>query len=141
MAYNYEGPNSLVTLITLIKNKTEEIKNAIPQIDTSFNESSGNAASSAAVSTYVKGLISAVSSISFKKVEVLPESGESSYIYLLPKSSSAAGNIYDEYIWIEGAWELIGSTAMSLDGYVKAEDMHELTAEEITEIFNAVWGA
>lgn len=46
-------------------------------------------------------------------------------IYLVPRTTSKTGNIYDEYIVVEPttgtyAWEEIGSTEIDLSGYVKS---------------------
>ena len=49
-------------------------------------------------------------------VDELPEEGEPGYIYLVPKSHSEKGNVYDEFIWALQAdgttygWELLGSS-------------------------------
>lgn len=45
-------------------------------------------------------------------VESLPTVGSSTILYLVLKEGSAPqGNIYDEYLWINGAYEHIGDTA------------------------------
>lgn len=49
-------------------------------------------------------------------VDELPEEGEPGYIYLVPKSHSAQGNVYDEFIWamqpdgVTYGWELLGTS-------------------------------
>lgn len=55
----------------------------------------------------------------FKIVDTLPTTDIStSTIYLVPSSSAAEENIYDEFIYINGDWEQIGSTAVDLSDYV-----------------------
>lgn len=66
----------------------------------------------------VQSLISAVNSITLQKVDSLPELGESNVIYLVPKSGSG-NDIYDEYIFIYGKPEHIGSTQVDLSNYVQ----------------------
>lgn len=66
----------------------------------------------------VQSLISALNSVTLQKVESLPESGESNIIYLVPKSGSG-NDIYDEYIYIDGKPEHIGSTQVDLSNYVQ----------------------
>lgn len=61
--------------------------------------------------------VATLQSISFEIVQQLPTSGEQNIIYLLPKSSSSANNVYDEYVWINNSWELIGTTAIDLSNY------------------------
>lgn len=66
----------------------------------------------------VQSLISAINSITLQKVDSLPELGESNVIYLVPKSGSG-NDIYDEYIFIYGKPEHIGSTQVDLSNYVQ----------------------
>ena len=59
--------------------------------------------------------------IEFKEVQTLPTTGENKYIYLVPKTGST-NDIFDEYIWVKGKFEKIGSTAINLaDYYTKTE--------------------
>lgn len=52
---------------------------------------------------------------SFSIVESLPSTDISTNtIYLVLKSSGASGNLYDEYIYVNGAWEHIGDTALQI---------------------------
>ncbi len=46
----------------------------------------------------------------FKKVSVLPLTGDARYIYLLPRGKDN----YDEYIWVDNRWELIGNVNTDL---------------------------
>ena len=66
----------------------------------------------------VQSLISAINSVTLQKVDSLPEPGESNVIYLVPKSGSG-NDIYDEYIYIDGKPEHIGSTQVDLSNYVQ----------------------
>lgn len=66
----------------------------------------------------VQSLISAINSVTVQKVDSLPEPGESNVIYLVPKSGSG-NDIYDEYIFIDGKPEHIGSTQVDLSNYVQ----------------------
>lgn len=51
---------------------------------------------------------------SLEVVTVLPATGSPNVIYLVPKADAETDNIYDEYIYINNDWELIGSTEMSV---------------------------
>lgn len=65
-------------------------------------------------------------------VETLPTTGEENTLYL--KGVDGAGsNLYEEYMFINGKWELIGSTETEVDlsGYVKSADIQFATTEEI----------
>lgn len=62
--------------------------------------------------------ISASSSTRFEVVETLPTSDiRTDTIYLVPKSTSQTNNVYDEYAYINNAWEKIGDTEIELSGY------------------------
>ena len=88
---------------------------------------------------YVDDLVSGVISLDIRVVTALPTTDISSTtIYLVPKAASA-NNIYDEYIYVNNSWELIGSTEVDLsDYYTKAEidatlgDYLEKTGGEVT---------
>ena len=54
----------------------------------------------------------------FVVVGSLPAEGQSGIIYLVPKQDPQSGDTYDEYIWLNGGYELIGTTAIDLSGYV-----------------------
>ena len=131
--YEFSGSNALSAFGLYVKGK-------IPVVDGAVTESSSNAVSSSAVFAYVAEKIAGIGGISFKMVDSLPETGDSKYIYLLPKYESETQNSYDEYIWYDSAWEKIGTTEIDLSDYVKSSDMHEITANEVNTILNAVWG-
>ena len=61
----------------------------------------------------VNSLVSTIPKFAVQVVSALPASGQSSTtIYLTPNSGSS-GNVYDEYLWVNNAWEKIGSTQVS----------------------------
>lgn len=63
----------------------------------------------------------------FKVVESLPSApaqGDENKIHGVLASASEGGNIYAEYLWINGAWEKLGEFKAEIDltPYLKAED-------------------
>ena len=130
--------NGLLFLLQQLKNKMDEGRTAI---DTAINASSTNdhAAGTKAVYDFVTAAIAGVSTFRAEIVDSLPSAGASNILYLVPKTSVVDANIYDEYLYIGGAWELIGSTGIDLSGYVKSSEMHALTNSEITAIIDQVW--
>ena len=130
--------NGLLFLLQQLKNKMDEGRTAI---DTVINASSTNdhAAGTKAVYDFVTAAIAGVSTFRAEIVNALPSTGASNILYLVAKTSSESGNVYDEYLYIGGAWELIGSTGMDLSWYVKSSEMHALTNSEITAIIDQVW--
>ena len=67
------------------------------------------------------------------KVDVLPGVGEPNVIYLLPKAGPA-GDVYTEYMWIDGAWETMGSTAVDLSNYWSKDDLNVMSSAELQAI-------
>ena len=62
--------------------------------------------------------------IEFVVITELPAVGDTSKIYLLPEFNGEEPNRFGEYVFIEGAWERIGSAGVevNLDEYVKNTD-------------------
>ena len=64
----------------------------------------------------VNAAIQRTQKAAFKIVNELPEVGDFNLVYLLPKKDSDTGDLYDEYVYIDGKWERIGSTAINFVG-------------------------
>ena len=82
--------------------------------------------------TQVQQLISDARYMKKTIVETLPEIGEENTLYL--KGVDGVGsNLYEEYMFINEKWELIGSTETEVDltGYVKSSDIQFATTEEM----------
>ena len=73
--------------------------------------------------TEIDAFIAAAKNGRFIYVTTLPTTDiDTKAIYLVPSSDPEAGNVKDEYINTDGTsagWELIGSTAIDLSGYVQ----------------------
>lgn len=86
----------------------------------------------------VNDLIGNTTSISFRIVENLPDTGENNVIYLVPKTPSTRAatttNTYNEYVWISSSnsFELIGTTDIDLSDYLKTADANGKFAVNIT---------
>lgn len=70
----------------------------------------------------LKEAIAGLGSMSYAVVDALPEVGEKGVIYLVPKDGEQP-DVHDEYLWVDGQFELIGSTQFDLSGYVKDTDI------------------
>ena len=57
----------------------------------------------------------------FYVVPQLPAEGEANRIYLVPSSQSDEGNVFEEYIWINGAFESIGTLSLDLSDYASLD--------------------
>lgn len=74
--------------------------------------------------TQVQALIASATHLKRLKVDSLPTSNiDENTIYMVLKSSGASGDIYNEYMYIDSNWELIGSSSADLSGYLKTTDV------------------
>lgn len=64
-----------------------------------------------------KNEVLALPTFTYMVVNELPETGEEKIIYLVPKAGEG-NDVHDEYIWVNGGYELIGTTAVDLSGYL-----------------------
>ena len=95
----------------------------------------------------IQKLLSAISSLKMEIVEELPTIDISTTtIYLKLRQNGEENNVYEEYVYINGKWEMIGTTAMKIDGlateeYVdkRIEDFHPTYEYEIPELEGATW--
>lgn len=92
--------------------------------------------------TEVNNLISSIEKATFEVVNQLPTTGVSNVIYLVPSSNPKTQNVKDEYIWINNAWEQIGSTQVDLTGYatetwVNTQISAFLTQSQIETLINS----
>lgn len=55
-------------------------------------------------------------------------------IYFVPMADPKESNFYEEYIWVNGGYELIGTTQIDLSGYWAKAELTAMTAEELEEI-------
>ena len=86
--------------------------------------------------TEVNNLVSSLSGLTIEIVQALPtEYISTSTIYFVPKSTSKTNNVYDEYVYVNNNWELIGNTELDLSGYVQTSDLVAITNNEIDTIF------
>lgn len=84
----------------------------------SADDSSTKVATTAFVSDAIGTAISGVNSFEYEVVQSLPTTNIKDHtIYLVAKTGST-GDVYDEYMYINNAWEHIGSTDVDLSGYV-----------------------
>lgn len=62
-----------------------------------------------------------------KIVTKLPETGLVNRTYFVPKQDPATNDLYDEYMWVDGKWELITTKQIEVDltEYVKHTDINQ----------------
>lgn len=92
------------------------------------------AASTAFVVAAITAAISGITGIEFQIVSKLPTTGTKGVFYLIANSGSGQ-NVYDEYIWVNGKFEKLGTRELDLSGYMKTSDMVAITTAEIDAAF------
>lgn len=87
-------------------------------------------ASSYATTAYVGQQIAAAGHISKKIVTALPAASDAAdnVIYLIKKAGGSGGNLYDEYMLIDGTLELVGDSATKIEVLSNA-DLEEILAQ------------
>lgn len=71
----------------------------------------------------IAAAIAAVDHLSREIVEALPENANENVIYMVPRGGGTGQDVYNEYMYINGAWEIIGDTSVDLTDYAKKEDI------------------
>lgn len=79
------------------------------------------------VRAIVNAMLGDITQTHFEKVDVLPDDGKENIIYLVPTENTEEQNIYDEYIFLNGIPELIGTTKINLEGYATKEEFRKLS--------------
>ena len=67
-----------------------------------------------------------------KIVADLPAEGEANVIYMVA-NDQGDNNIYDEYMWLNGEWEILGNTSVDLTNYYTKSEVY--TKSEIDNTF------
>lgn len=85
--------------------------------------------------TEVNELIGGISSLKKQIVDTLPTTGETDTIYLVARDR-VAPDVYDEYLYINNTWELIGNTETDLSDYYTKTQVDSLIPTKTSELEN-----
>lgn len=108
-----------------------------PTVPTATAGSAGSQiANTEFVSTAITNALADVTSIKFEMVTALPSEGANGTIYLISNGGSNP-NIYDEFIFVNNAWEKIGTTDVDLSAYWNQDNLLAITTGEIDDLFDA----
>lgn len=91
-------------------------------------------ATTAFVTTAIGDAVDDITSFEYEIVASLPATGEKGTIYLVAHAHGT-GDAYDEYMWINNAFEKIGNTDIDLSGYVQEADLVAITTAEVDAMF------
>lgn len=154
--FNYNENVGFVPYVSVVREKagksSEEIaetKKAVKNLsETVATQSESVAENSAAIASNTSAIadetaareaaveelnekISEVPKFKIEVVDSLPAEGDSATIYLL-KISEEAGNLYEEYVYSNGAWEKLGPM-VDLSGYATKDEMEAAFAGVYTK--------
>lgn len=113
-----------------VTNKTVNI--SVPTNNSQLTNGAGYQ-TSAQVQSAINSALAGITGIDFQVVQSLPSTGASGTIYLVSHGGTG-NNVYDEYIYVNNAFEMIGTTAVDLSGYVQSSDLVAVTNAEIDTI-------
>ena len=83
----------------------------------------------------VDALISAIVTLNVLVVQTLPTQDISTTtIYLVPKATAGAQDVYDEYLYVNNAWEHIGSTEIDLSNYYTKTEVNALLSDKVDKV-------
>ena len=106
----------------------------VPSTVSSFTNDA-NYQNASQVTTAINAAIAGISGIQFEIVQTLPATGDPGTIYLVPAGQSVTGDIYEEWIYLNSAWEKLGTTAVNLQGYTEWDS----TTETLSADGNAIY--
>ena len=115
----------LATINSSITNLSDKIDNIVnveigdqlkSSIIDNLTSSDTEKALSARQGKILKELIDNLANLQITVVDTLPTTGESNIIYLVKKAGTGT-DIHDEYVYVEGNWEKIGTTDVDLTNY------------------------
>ena len=109
------------------------------------NDGDGTSPFVTLLNTYTKeevnALISAINSMKKEIVDTLPtENIDENTIYLVPKTNGSGNDYFNEYLYINGKFEFIGSTQVEWTDYVKKTDYASTSKAGIVKSAGAAYG-
>lgn len=92
--------------------------------------------------TEIRAMIDNSTKLKKEVVTSLPTTGKDDVIYLVKDEKGKDNNNYLEYLWLNGKYELIGSTQVDLSGYAKKDDLTKGLASKAnkTDVVTSVNG-
>lgn len=113
------------------------VKSQITDFPTGLSEFTNDTGfqNSAQVQSAINSAIGSITHFYFQKVESLPPTGEDNVIYLVPNTDPESQNLYDEFLYVDSAFEKIGETDIDLSNYWSKTDLVAITNGEIDNLF------
>jgi hypothetical protein len=93
------------------------------------------------VTSVIGEAISNISQFSLEPVDVLPtENIKTNIIYAVPSENTKLKNARDEYVYLNGDWECIGTTAVDLGNYYTKTEVEDIISRNLDEAMAYIGG-
>lgn len=77
-------------------------------------------------------------SVVVSKLPDKPESGNEGKLHLVPNSEGKDNNLYDEYLWVGGKWEMVGTAKIDIDFSSLEGKQDQMEIEKVYNVTNDV---
>lgn len=125
--------NKAIASVTVTNGKiTGSTKVTIPTNTNQLTNGAGFQTASD-VQSAINTAIGSITGVDFQVVQSLPSTGAAGTIYLVSNSGTSP-NVYDEYIYVNNAFEKIGTTDVDLSSYYNTSNLTSITNAEIDTI-------
>jgi len=128
---------SLNGAVQTVKDKAVALTVDIPAIPSNVSAFSNDAdyVSKAEMNTAINTAVANSGHLKRLKVDALPSTDiDTNTIYMIPGEKPDGDNRFDEYMYINDAWEKVGGSDVDLSGYAKSADFTEITNTQIDSI-------
>lgn len=118
--------NKIPTKVSQVENDKGFITKAVDDLTNYYTKATTY------TKTEVNNLISRIPKFSIEVVESLPsENISTTTIYLVPSSESSEKNMYEEYIYVNNVWEIIGTQKIEIDlsEYYKKTEVDKMISD------------
>jgi hypothetical protein len=125
-----------------------DIDTKVQELNTAINNGGTNLADNYYNKTTVDGKVSALEEaiaaaaagkVTISIVDAVPtvETAQANILYFVPREGDTTGDVYDQFMLIDGAIEAVGTTEVDLAGYVKSTDIETVSDAEIDAMLEA----
>lgn len=121
-ASSISGSNKIITIPN--KTGTMALTDDIPSVPTKVSDLTNDSKyqTDTEVNNAITDALADIVGFSIEIVNTLPATGEDGVFYFVPNSGEQ-NNIYDEYLYVNNAWEKLGTTEIDLSNYLQKTDV------------------
>lgn len=132
-----QGKQNTLTIDTAVSTtSTNPVQNKVitAAVNAKANSSDVYTKSQTYTKSEVDALVDAIPKFAISVVTELPTTGAAATIYLLKTSETETGNLYTEYIYVNNAWEELGTQTLDLSGYATTSAMNTALANKVDKV-------